>query len=101
MIYNNGAPQEFGGWFTSFSVEYLEDDTWKTVENFRMTPAMNLDNTQWLKPAFMDYTITFPTVTTKGIRISGLSGGIEKDAANAHLGHQHYTSISELRVFPD
>jgi len=99
LIYNNGKPQEFYGWFTSFEVEYLKDDVWEKVENVNISPAMNLDNSQWLKPAYQDYTILFVPVSTKGIRIIGNSGGIDKDANNAHLGLQYATSIGELEVY--
>jgi hypothetical protein len=99
LRYNNGMPQEFGGWFTSFNVEYLKDGEWIEVEDVDIDPKMNLDNTQWLKPSRMYYQIDFEPVKTRGIRIIGLSGGIKKDSANAYLGKQYYTSISELGVY--
>ncbi|MCF8261879.1 MAG: ADP-ribosylglycohydrolase family protein [Melioribacteraceae bacterium] len=99
ISFNNGIPQEFCGWFTSFEVEYLANGTWTKIEDVKISPEMNLENSQWLKPSLIDYEISFAEVYTEGIRIIGLSGGIEKDAANAHLGMQYYTAISELRVF--
>lgn len=99
VCYNNGAPSEFCGWFTTFSVEYLKDDKWVKVDDYTVFPKMNLDNSQWLKASFINYNISFAPIETKGIRIVGLSGGIEKDAANAALGMQYYSSISELSVF--
>ena len=99
LIYNNGKPHEFYGWFISFDVEYLKGDVWEKVEKLTISPAMNLDNSQWLKPAYQDYTISFVQVSTKGIRIIGNSGGIDKDANNAHLGLQYATSIGELEVY--
>lgn len=101
LIYNTGAPHEFSGWFTSFDVEFLHDGHWEKIEAVNLHPQMNLDNSQWLKPAFMEYHISFPPVQSRGIRIMGLPGGIEKDAANAHLGKQYYTAISELKAFSD
>jgi len=97
--YNNGIANEFSGWFTTFDVEYLKDNKWQKINDIHVSPKMNFDNSQWLKSEFMNYDITFPTITTKGIRIVGLAGGIPKDANNAHLGIQFYTSISELSVF--
>lgn len=99
LIYNNGKPAEFYGWFTTFDVEYLQNDQWKKVNIIEMYPAMNMDNTQWLKPAYQDYTIVFEPVKTKGIRIIGVAGGIEKDANNAHLGIEYASSIGELEVY--
>ncbi|WP_289053143.1 ADP-ribosylglycohydrolase family protein [Carboxylicivirga marina] len=99
VIYNTGKPHEFYGWFTSFAVEYLVEGKWRVIENAIVKPSLNLDNSQWLKPAFQDYIISFEPVKTKGIRIVGLSGGIEKDANNAHLGMEYATSIGELEVY--
>ena len=99
LSFNNGANYEWAGWFTSFGVQYLKDGEWISVEEFKISPDLNMDNSQWLKPSYMDYTIEFPVLETKGIRIVGLGGGIEKDPANAHLGVEYSTSISELRVF--
>lgn len=100
LIYNCGVPHEYGGWFTSFAVQYQKTDgNWEKVNRLQLYPEMNLENNQWLKPNFVDYLISFEPVKTKGIRIIGMSGGIEKDAANAHLGMQYYTAISELKVF--
>ena len=99
ITYNNGVSSEYCGWFTSFDVEYLQNDKWVKVENPNMLPDMNLENTQWLKPHLVDYHVSFNPIKTKGIRIIGISGGNPKDAANSHLGLQYYTTISELKVF--
>ncbi|WP_185968840.1 ADP-ribosylglycohydrolase family protein [Carboxylicivirga sp. M1479] len=99
LIYNNGKPNEFYGWFTTFDVEYLKNGKWVKLEKFTMSPDLNIDNSQWLKPAYQDYYIEFESITTKGIRIIGLSGGIEKDANNAHRGIEYATSIGELGVY--
>jgi len=99
LVYNNGIPHEYCGWFTTFDVEYLWNDQWIKIENLRIYPELNLENTQWLKPYSINYEISFPAISTRGIRIIGLAGGLPKDAANAHLGLQYYTSISELRVY--
>jgi len=101
VSYNNGVPQEYCGWFTSFDVEYLDGNKWVKIENINISPEMNLENSQWLKPNFIDYDISFAPVKSQGIRIIGLAGGLPKDAANAHLGLQYYTSISELRVYAE
>ncbi|MCU0430754.1 MAG: ADP-ribosylglycohydrolase family protein [Cytophagaceae bacterium] len=101
LQYSIGAPREYCGWFTSLSVEYLKNDQWVPVKQVRMSPEMNLENNQWLKPTMIDYSISFEKVRCRGIRIIGLSGGIPKDATNAHLGLQYYTSISELKVFEE
>lgn len=96
---NTGVPSEFCGWFTSFDISYMRNGKWMKLRDFEMSPEIDLDNSQWLKPHLMDYEISFAPVTTKGIRIKGWSGGIPKDAGNAHLGMQFYTSVAELRVY--
>jgi hypothetical protein len=101
LSFNNGLPHEYSGWFTSFDVEYLEDNKWIKIENIKISPEMNLDNSQWLKSNFINYEISFTPVKTNGIRIIGLAGGVPKDEANAHLGLQYYTSISELGVYAE
>ena len=99
IIYNNGKPGEFYGWFTDFRVEYLVENQWADLNDYAMFPQMNMDNSQWLKPAYQDYTITFNAIITRGIRIIGKSGGIDKDEANAHLGLEYASSIGELEVY--
>jgi len=98
LIYNNGKPGEFYGWFTDFKVEYLNNEEWESLDDIHVFPEMNMDNSQWLKPAYQDYTIVFEPIKTKGIRIIGVAGGIEKDANNAHLGIEFASSIGELEV---
>jgi len=99
IMYNNGTPQEYCGWFTSFDVEYLHDGKWVRVEKINVYPEMDLTNVQWLKPQMIDYNISFKPLKTKGIRIVGMAGGIPKDPANAYLGLQYYSSISELKIY--
>ena len=83
------------------NVEYLFEDEWYEITAFTTSPELNLDNSQWMKGNFIDYEIQFEPLVTQGIRIEGMSGGIEKDPANAYLGIQYYTAISELRIYSD
>jgi len=101
IVYNPGLPEEWGGWFTSLGVEYLDDSgAWRQVENIVISPAMDFDNSQWLKGAWIDHAISFEPVTTTAIRIIGSAGGIEQDERNG--GElRHYTAIGELAVYSD
>jgi hypothetical protein len=102
LTFNNGVPNEFGGWYTSFDVEYLkEDGNWKGVEDLKVTPEMNLENKQWLKPSLMDFNIEFSPVSTSAIRISGNSGGVREDKAPKGVDIYYYTTIAELEVFEE
>lgn len=99
ICYNAGMPQEFGGWFTSFYVEFLKNGEWREVENMNIVPDMNLANFQWLKPSQMDYEISFKPVETTGIRIIGKNGGVRPDGASAETKIEYYTSIGELSIY--
>lgn len=99
LIFNPGLPQEFGGWFTSLDVEYLDPQgDWRAVDRLNIDPAIDLDNTQWLKGSYIDHSLTFKPVTTRAIRIKGLSGGIAPDGQGPEA-RRFYTSISELAVY--
>jgi hypothetical protein len=94
--FNPGYPQEFGGWFTSLRVEYLDSSGgWVPVNSVSITPMINFDNSQWLKGMGINHSLVFPPVTTQAIRIYGAAGGVEKDKFNGG-GKEFYTSISEL-----
>jgi hypothetical protein len=101
VVYNPGLPEEWGGWFTSLDVEYLDrDGSWQPVTRLAIEPVMNFDNSQWLKGAYIDHSLSFEPVTTTGIRIIGNAGGIEQDERNG--GElRFYTAISELAVYAD
>jgi len=99
LVLNPGLPEEWGGWFTSLSVQYLDENgSWRPVSQFSVQPPLNLDNTQWLKGAYIDHSLSFEPVTTTAIRIYGDAGGIEQDARNGGE-RRHYTAISELAVY--
>ena len=101
LVYNPGIPKEWGGWFTSLEVEYRgADGAWRPVPNLVISPAMDFDNTQWLKGAWINHALTFDPVSTDAIRIVGEAGGIEQDARNGGE-RRYYTSISELAVYAD
>ena len=101
IIFNNGAPDEFGGWFTSFDIEYMKDDKWVKIENPNITPKMNLENTQWLKASFINYNISFAPIETNAIRIIGINGAIIRDGSKPNSVIENFSSISELSVFRD
>jgi len=101
VVYNPGLPEEWGGWFTSLAVEYLDDaGAWRPVANLSIDPPMNFDNSQWLKGAFIDHSLSFDPVVTTAIRIVGDAGGIEQDERNGGE-RRFYTAISELSVYAD
>jgi hypothetical protein len=95
-----GEMKEWGGWFTRLAVEARDaDGVWREVSALNVTPALNLDDNQWLKASHVDYDLSFAPVETTAIRVIGRAGGIEPDAANRALGRHYFTAISELAVF--
>ena len=101
VVYNPGLPEEWGGWFTSLDVEYLDETgAWRSVENLAISPALDFDNSQWLKGSWIDHALTFEPVETTAIRIIGDAGGIEQDERNGGE-RRFYTAISELTVYTD
>ena len=66
-----------------------------------LPPTTSLSSRAFSGSNFIDFEISFKQIKTKGIRIIGLGGGIPKDAGNAHLGMQYYSTISELRVYSE
>lgn len=101
LVYNPGLPEEWGGWFTSLDVEYLDvNGDWKQANLLSVKPEMNLDNTQWLKGAYIDHSLAIEPVMTTAIRIIGNAGGIEQDERNGGE-KRFYTAISELAVYAD
>jgi hypothetical protein len=101
LVYNPGIPEEWGGWFTSLQVEYRDGDgAWRQVEGLSIAPALDFDNSQWLKGAWIDYSLHFEPVTTDAIRIVGDAGGIEQDELNGGE-RRYYTAISELAAYAE
>lgn len=101
VVYNPGLPEEWGGWFTSLNVEYLDGNgAWQPVNRLAIAPAMDFDNSQWLKGAYIDYSLSFEPVKSTAIRVIGSAGGIDQDERNGGE-RRFYTAISELSVYSD
>lgn len=97
---NTGLPEEWGGWFTSLDVQYLDEEgRWNSVNDLNVTPPINLENAQWLKGSYIDHLLSFSPVKTRAIRLIGQAGGIEQDARNGGQ-RRHYSALSELQVHP-
>jgi ADP-ribosylglycohydrolase len=97
---NTGLPEEWGGWFTSLKVEYLDaSGQWRNVRALEIMPALDFDNSQWRKGSYIDHLLRFEPVATRAIRLRGDAGGIAQDERNG--GEQRfYSALSELQVHP-
>lgn len=95
-----GEMKEWGGWFTSLTVEALDvSGTWREVSGLKISPTPDFENSQWLKASHCDYDLQFAPMETTAIRIIGRAGGIEPDEANRALGTHYFTAISELAAY--
>jgi len=99
MALHTGCLEEFGGWFTSLNVQYLNDaGKWTPVEKISITPALPETDIVFFQPHFVEYVISFPTVETKAIRIIGdakIEGHWHKYTKNV----SGFTSVTELSVY--
>lgn len=97
---STGGMEEFGGWFTSLNVQYLnEAGRWVSVENAAVKPSLPASDIVFIQPHYAEYMISFNPVSTKGIRIIGdaaVQGHWNKYTKNV----SGFTSITELSVYP-
>jgi ADP-ribosylglycohydrolase len=101
IVFNPGLPEEWGGWFTTLEVQYKDEaGDWQNAELLSIEPGLNFDNTQWLKGAYIDHSLSIEPVLTTALRIIGDAGGIDQDARNGGE-RRYYTAISELAVYAD
>lgn len=96
---HTGCMEEFGGWFTSLNVQYLDESgKWQAVSNMQMKPSLPETSSVYIQPNFVEYVMTFSPVKTKAIRVIG-------DAAVQAHWHKYtknvssFTSVTELSVY--
>jgi len=99
LALHTGCLEEFGGWFTSLNVQYLnEAGKWTPVEKISITPALPETDIVFFQPHFVEYVISFNPVETKAIRIIGdakIEGHWNKYTKNV----SGFTSVTELSVY--
>jgi hypothetical protein len=99
LVFNTGGMEEFGGWFTSLNVQYLNDaGKWISVGFVEINPSLPASDIVFIQPHFAEYVISFDPVTTKGIRIIG--DAMIQDHWNKYTKNvSGFTSITELSVY--
>jgi hypothetical protein len=99
LALHTGCLEEFGGWFTSLNVQYLnEAGQWIPVENISFVPALPETDVVFYQPHFVEYIISFKTVETKAIRIIG--DAKIQDHWNKYTKQvSGFTSVTELSVY--
>jgi hypothetical protein len=100
MALHTGGMEEFGGWFTSLNVQYLDDKgMWQPVEGQNISPPLPGTDIIFYQPHFVEYVIRFNPVVSRGIRIIGdaaVQGHWNKYTKNV----SSFTSVTELYVYP-
>jgi hypothetical protein len=99
LAFNTGCLEEFGGWLTSLNVQYLDEKgKWQPVTQTLIEPPLPATDIVFYQPHFVEYTISFPAIETKAIRIIGdtkIEGHWNKYTKNV----SGFTSITELSVY--
>jgi len=74
--YTIGFPREEWGWLINPSVEVQDaSGGWAAVQGISVLPTPPDGTSKYLQPGLVSYGISFPTVTTKAIRLVAESGG--------------------------
>jgi hypothetical protein len=95
-----GCLEEFGGWFTSLNVQYLDETgKWVPVEKIKITPPLPETDIVFFQPHFAEFVISFETIQTQGIRIIG-DAKIQDHWNNYTKQVSGFTSITELSIYP-
>jgi hypothetical protein len=99
LALHTGCLEEFGGWFTSLNVQYLNDaGKWTPVEKISITPALPSTDIVFFQPHFVEYVLSFATIETKAIRIIG--DAKIQDHWNKYTKQvSGFTSVTELSVY--
>ena len=99
LAFHTGCLEEFGGWLTSLNVQYLDEKgKWQPVIQTLIDPPLPETDIVFYQPHFVEYTISFPTIETRAIRIIGdtkIEGHWNKYTKNV----SGFTSITELSVY--
>lgn len=67
---NTGCLEEFGGWFSSLNIQYLDSDgRWRDVGRYTSTPELPKTDIVFFQPHFAQFLLEFAPVKTKGIRV--------------------------------
>jgi hypothetical protein len=99
LAFHTGCMEEFGGWFTSLNVQYMNAaGKWVPVENISIAPPLPETDIVFFQPHFVEYVISFDPVETRAIRIIG--DAKIQDHWNKYTKQvSGFTSITELCVY--
>ena len=99
LAFHTGCMEEFGGWFTSLNVQYMnEEGKWIPVEKLTIEPALPKTDIVYYQPHFVEYVLSFNTIETKAIRIIG-DAKIENHWNKYTKNVSAFTSVTEIKVY--
>jgi hypothetical protein len=99
IAFFTGGMEEFGGWFTSLNVQYMDDNgKWWPVEKIDINPPLPETDIVFFQPHFVEYVIRFSPIKTKAIRIIG-DAKIQDHWNKYTKNVSGFTSITELSVY--
>ncbi|MGL5318511.1 MAG: ADP-ribosylglycohydrolase family protein [Bacteroidales bacterium] len=96
---NMGVMEEFGGWFTSLNIQYLDkDNRWTDVGGYQVTPKLPETGNVYYQPHYAEYLFRFTPVQTRGIRV--LMDATVVDSWHPYTNSvSSFISVSELGVY--
>lgn len=96
---HTGCLEEFGGWFSSLSIQYrTADGRWKDVGDYTSTPALPSTDEVFFQPHFVEYLLEFTPVETTAVRVL-LDTKVQEHWNKPTKGTSAFTSITELSVY--
>ncbi len=99
IAFHTGCMEEFGGWFTSLNVQYMDEKgKWQAVEKTTINPPLPETDNVFYQPHFVEYILRFNPVKTKAIRIIG-DAKIQSHWNKYTKNVSGFTSITELSVY--
>lgn len=99
LAFHAGCMEEFGGWFSSLSIQYRgEDGRWYDVGGYSSTPALPQTDEVFIQPHFVEYLFEFAPVTTRAIRIL-CDTKVQPHWNKATKNTSAFTSVTELSVY--
>jgi len=94
-----GCMEEFGGWFSSLSIQYRDEQgRWRDVGEYASTPALPQSDIVFIQPHFVEYLFEFAPVKTTAVRIVA-DTKVQEHWNKATKHTSSFLSVTELSVY--
>lgn len=98
IAFHYGCLEEFGGWYSDFHAEYLDENgAWHAIEA-DVTPAVPCSDEVFFQPHNGEFLFRFPAVTTTAVRIIG-NDKVQEHWDKYTKNVTSFISITELEVY--